>query len=1084
MVLVLIVSLFSLTVLAVITGVYFSTNFKSMRSDRLEVIAQMKASQVQQSLNYLYYQAYWLGVKDSIQTSLVSYRAGNISESNWEAAKESIMQFLSSSNTFTNVKLYDSKFVNVVTSEQNWSNLVVSDDVLDDLYPLDHINDPNATNIPASLEQQGVLTGPLLNDTDYVMSMTIPIYASASIILESQDLAGYFTVVMTAQSLSSVLYLDEASVVLVQPLYVNLNSSNSTYGYVIAPQDRDVSSLYDVFLMKDSYPATQVLRYLRSGSRASVRSETGKTVAVGYCPVDLNLTHWGVIIEQPIAVFLEPSNHLRSILLGVCFGTAALIVLCTFPLAHWATQPILRLQKATETIAMGRGLQQPRDPKDPSSGYSSNRHSFTASISPYNNTTEMPDSTQVTSPITSSNGSSNNGHQPRYIGNARVPKYTRFFQDELSKLTETFNTMTDELDKQYSQLEDRVRARTKQLEAAKIQAEAADEAKTVFIANISHELRTPLNGILGMTAISMAENDQTKIQQSLKLIFRSGELLLHILTELLTFSKNSLKRSKLEKSDFSPTEVALQIKSIFGKLARDQNVNLQINIEPNDVRNMVIYGDSNRIIQVVMNLVSNALKFTPVDGKVKMTIKRIGEYDEEKSKQCDYTEVYHKSGEPEHTYPTDARITDETKNTDEKETKYESTSSNTTSTKYEDGDNENDNMDAKSIVTVSTTSFDDNVFKAQFKSPELSESNDPENVEKLKHPKTFVFEFIVEDTGPGIAPKLQSTVFEPFVQGDQTLSRQYGGTGLGLSICRQLAGMMQGVMRLESEVGVGSKFTFRVPLQQTAVLLVDENDPNLYDDQFNVDSRKNRKVHILDPKSDESIDDLNKIATINNEAHDEIVEDENDHLPEMAETRAIDESEPIEKRISLSSKSMSSKDEGYFTRPVVSSTGTAKSSIHSYYSSKSIPDLNYIHLTILVAEDNSVNQEVIKRMLSLEGFKDIEIAIDGIEAVEQVKAHFGTKTEDGKIDQYDIIFMDVQMPKLDGLQATKEIRRLGYEGPIVALTAFADESNVKECLDAGMSGFLGKPIRRPQLRSVLAKFFPGVRVPSVSTPVE
>ena len=173
---------------------------------------------------------------------------------------------------------------------------------------------------------------------------------------------------------------------------------------------------------------------------------------------------------------------------------------------------------------------------------------------------------------------------------ARLPDYRRLFSDELSDLTETFNTMTDALDQHYALLEDRVRARTKQLEAAKIEAEAANEAKTVFIANISHELRTPLNGILGMTAISMEETDVNKIRNSLKLIFRSGELLLHILTELLTFSKNVLQRTKLEKRDFCITDVALQIKSIFGKVAKDQRVRLSISLFPNLIRTMVLWG--------------------------------------------------------------------------------------------------------------------------------------------------------------------------------------------------------------------------------------------------------------------------------------------------------------------------------------------------------------------------------------------------------------------------------------------------------------------------------------------------------------
>lgn len=200
--------------------------------------------------------------------------------------------------------------------------------------------------------------------------------------------------------------------------------------------------------------------------------------------------------------------------------------------------------------------------------------------------------------------------------------------------------MTEELDKQYTHLEDRVKLRTKELEASKIQAEAANEAKTVFIANISHELRTPLNGILGMTSIAMEEEDPNVIHDSLKLIHRSGELLLHILTELLTYSKNTLNRSKLEKSNFQILEIVYQVRSIFNKLAHDQRVNFKILVKPNIFRKLIIYGDSNRIIQIVMNLVSNSLKFTPVDGSVSVSFKLLGEYDHERSKNWIIKSLY------------------------------------------------------------------------------------------------------------------------------------------------------------------------------------------------------------------------------------------------------------------------------------------------------------------------------------------------------------------------------------------------------------------------------------------------------------
>ena len=196
--------------------------------------------------------------------------------------------------------------------------------------------------------------------------------------------------------------------------------------------------------------------------------------------------------------------------------------------------------------------------------------------------------------------------------------------------------MTEELDKQYTHLEDRVKSRTKELEASKVEAEAANEAKTVFIANISHELRTPLNGILGMTSIAMEEDDSDRIHDSLKLIHRSGELLLHILTELLTYSKNTLNRAKLEKSNFQILEIVYQVQSIFNKLAHDQRVNFKIIVRPNVFRKLILYGDSNRIIQIVMNLVSNSLKFTPVDGSVGVSFKVLGEYDQERSKEAEF----------------------------------------------------------------------------------------------------------------------------------------------------------------------------------------------------------------------------------------------------------------------------------------------------------------------------------------------------------------------------------------------------------------------------------------------------------------
>lgn len=121
-------------------------------------------------------------------------------------------------------------------------------------------------------------------------------------------------------------------------------------------------------------------------------------------------------------------------------------------------------------------------------------------------------------------------------------------------------------------------------------------------------------------------------------------------------------------------------------------------------------------------------------------------------------------------------------------------------------------------------------------------------------------------------------------------------------------------------------------------------------------------------------------------------------------------------------------------------------------------------LRVLVADDNSTNIEVVSRLLKLEDVYDVTIAKDGQEAYDLVKANME------KNQHFDVIFMDIQMPNLDGLQSTRLIRKMGYSAPIVALTAFSEESNVRECMESGMNEFLSKPIRRPALKQVLAKF--------------
>jgi osomolarity two-component system, sensor histidine kinase SLN1 len=204
----------------------------------------------------------------------------------------------------------------------------------------------------------------------------------------------------------------------------------------------------------------------------------------------------------------------------------------------------------------------------------------------------------------------------------KVPDKKHYITDELTDLTMRFNEMTEELMKQYTHLEERVATRTAELKEQTLLANAANDAKSMFIANVTHELRTPLNGILGMCSVMLTEpNLGPSIKRNLMTIFKSGDLLLCLLTDLLTFSRNQVAGVNvvLEEGEFNVRELITQVKAIFGKTARDKGIELGVEII-NDNGNVeagepsirgVLRGDLNRILQVIINLLSNALKFTP-----------------------------------------------------------------------------------------------------------------------------------------------------------------------------------------------------------------------------------------------------------------------------------------------------------------------------------------------------------------------------------------------------------------------------------------------------------------------------------------
>ena len=1125
-------SLFSLLILAIVTGVYFSLNLSSLRADRLAVISQLKASQVKQSFQYILYQVYFVSTKDTLYSPLISYKAGNNSATMFAESQETLDQFLQSLETFAAARLYNLNMEVMADSYSNVTNISMS--IMDYLYPLS-IN----ASVPQSLFSQSTdseinvptyFTGPTANSSDpdskYFMGLTIPVYANTSILINNPLVAGYLSVISSASNIqqsindtstsssSSVDY----SVLVVKPQYglANNNSKLNIVGFeTVFPTTDDIlipGTVYDL----ESSPMIDLAIADSSNGYAEKISSFTSQYAMGFTQVTLTDTvYWSVIIKQSRSVFTAPVKKFTNIIIGVVIGIGVFMCLITFPLAVWFVRPITKLKEATEAITLSkkRGLAAAAAAAAAAAGgtgsYSgpSGPGSHGRSPPPYGTSSSVhTNHTRVSKRNSVNSAGSNSLYSYGIFLPGKIPPTKKFFKDEFSELSDAFNIMTEELDKQYTHLEDRVKVRTKELEILKIEAELANEAKTVFIANISHELRTPLNGILGMTSIAMDEKDASRIQDSLKLIHRSGELLLHILTELLTYSKNTLNRSKLEKLNFQVLEIVYQVQSIFQKLAIDQRVNLRISLMPNIIRKLIIYGDCNRIIQIVMNLVSNSLKFTPVDGSVGVTFKLLGEYDYLRLKQDEFKNVY---------------VQETERQRGERVSKDDAAEVSTiSSSEYDEVLNSAFYNETKAlpelpkIVEVEGEGFDplyngehpinedfgaglapdsnrlgpqitkrqpppiESIQLQDLKSShfnrtssystrttdlEIVKNNKHFQIKRLSKTKSWVIQIQVTDTGPGIEPALQEKVFEPFIQGDQTLSRSYGGTGLGLSICRQLAKMMKGTLTLKSEIGIGSTFTFTVPLPQTHEILVPKDEMKEFcEDEFNPDSKMNRKV-AFDEKvmvSDEGntlseagsqIDNEKEIAE---KGKPEIASDGN----KFSSSSTVHSTGAVDQKLEVP----------LFQKPHLitrGSTGTANSAKFSDISSHEHLSDRISDLNVLVAEDNMVNQEVIKRMLKLEGILNISMACNGAEAIELLEESISNGAP------FDMVFMDIQMPKVDGLLATRRIRQnLNYTNPIIALTAFADESNVKECLNCGMTGFLSKPIKRANLRKVIVEF--------------